>query len=510
MANEYAELFKQSGTRKRLLVSFPSLSVTLRDEDIVAESMEISESICSEAELRFGACESSIFKLRIIGNVVPLIGKTCIVSMYVGDIAEPYVLGTYKVASDKPTADRNYRDIVAYDSLYDVINADVAGWYNSLAFPMTLLQFRTDFFDYFGIEQEEATLVNDEMTVKKTFVPETLSGKDVLFAICEINGCFGHIGRDGKFKYIILEEMTTGLLPSNALYPEDGLFPEDTNAEHMHMNKYIDCTYEDFISEKITQLQLFTTDGETSCAVGNGNNIYVINNNFLVDKKTWGELRVIATNINSVISKVWYCPASLNMRGNPCIEVGEMLLIHAKNARVFTYILERNIRGIQSLRDSIIAEGQEKHTVNINSQSEQIRRLNSENKKVIKADRIELEGYTTINGGFSVDEDGNAIISSENVTVKMSGSTFSIINHELDTSVAMDGRNIWLRYGDVSYQVLSVATNGVSAIFQRINGNVPITSGNIDDYVSDTSDLEDRISDLEDRVATLESLISTE
>lgn len=498
MTNTYADLFKQSGVKKKLVVSFPELSLTLTDKDIIEESMEISESICSENELRFGSCESSVFKLRIIGSVAPLIGKTCTVSMYVGDIATAYVLGTYKVASDKPTADRNYRDIVAYDRLYDIINTDMASWYNGLSFPMTLKQFRTNFLAYFGVEQEETTLVNDGITVIKTFVPETLSGKDILCAICEINGCFGHIGRNGRFKYIVLEEITLGLLPSNTLYPEDGLFPEDTNAEHMPMDKYIDCTYEDFISEKITQLQLYAMDGETSCATGNGDNIYVINNNFLLDKISDSQMDVIATNLYPVISKIWYRPANLNMRGNPCIEVGEMMLIHTKNTRVYTYVLERNIRGIQSLMDRIIADGKEKYVVNLNSQSEQIRRLNGENKKVIKADRIELEGYTTINGGFSVDEEGNAIISSENVAVRMSGSTFSITNHDLDTAVAIDGRNIWVRYGSISYQVLSVGPNGVSAILQRINGSVPINA-------DDISALENRVAALEAKVNELES-----
>lgn len=55
------------------------------------------------------------------------------------------MMGVYKVDSDVPTADRRYRDIVAYDAMYDILNAEVSGWYNSLTFPMTLRQFRTAF-----------------------------------------------------------------------------------------------------------------------------------------------------------------------------------------------------------------------------------------------------------------------------------------------------------------------------------------------------------------------------
>lgn len=44
----------------------------------------------------------------------------------------PFQFGRYKVDSDTPTADRTCRDVVAYDALYDILNADVAAWYNTV------------------------------------------------------------------------------------------------------------------------------------------------------------------------------------------------------------------------------------------------------------------------------------------------------------------------------------------------------------------------------------------
>lgn len=49
-----------------------------------------------------------------------------------GNTANTFQIGRYKVYSDTPEADRTKRDIVAYDALYDMINADVAEWYNTL------------------------------------------------------------------------------------------------------------------------------------------------------------------------------------------------------------------------------------------------------------------------------------------------------------------------------------------------------------------------------------------
>lgn len=104
-----------------------------------------------------------------------------------------------------------------------MINADVAEWYNTLLpdkdSVTTMKAFRDSFFGYFGIEQADAQLVNDDMKVEKTVEPEELSGATVLNCICEINGCFGHIGRDSKFHYIYLEQEIQGLYPRNNLYP---------------------------------------------------------------------------------------------------------------------------------------------------------------------------------------------------------------------------------------------------------------------------------------------------
>ncbi len=434
MANKYAELFKQSGIRKRLLVSFPSLSLTLRDEDIVEESMEISESICSEAELRFGACESSIFKLRIIGNVVPLIGETCTVSMYVGDIAEPYVLGTYKVASDKPTADRNYRDIVAYDAMYDIINADVAEWYNTLLpaanSVTTLGTFRSSFISYFGIEEEAATLANDDMIVTKTVQLSELSGKAVLSAICELNGCFPHIGRNGKMQYIILQEFIDGLLPANELYPADSVFPYDGNTEKLAPYRYISCKYEDYVTQRIGKLQIRQEEYDIGCIIGDGKNCYIMEGNFLVYGKGAEELAEIAQNVFDVISDIWFRPATTKAIGNPCFEVGTGIRIVAQQGIIETYILERTIKGIQGLMDTYSASGNETYWDNVNSLQKSIIQLQGKTNILIRNVDETISRIENVNESLSSEIRQTA----EQISTKVSkGSVISEINQTAET-----------------------------------------------------------------------------
>jgi len=366
------------------------LKVITPDSELLSEvweeSLELQESICSEDVLRYGCCEASVFKLRILNVVTPLVGKKIAACFLLGEENEMQ-LGKYKVSSDKPTADRRYRDIVAYDAMYDIINADVADWYNTILpnvdSTVTLKEFRTSFLAHFGVDQEDVTLINDSMTVEKTVEPSKLSGKTVITAICEINGCFGHIGRDGKFQYIFLKEMVDGLYPSDTLYPREDLFPVDpVNVEQIKRRYYISATYEDFVTEKINRLQIRQGEDDIGCIYGTGDNCYVVQDNFLLYGKSTEGLTIIAEKLYSVISKVYYRPAHVEAKGNPCLEVGDGIRLATTNEIVRTYILQRTLKGIQALRDTYDAEGEQYQSEDVNSVHESIIQLKGKTNKL--------------------------------------------------------------------------------------------------------------------------------
>ena len=316
------------------------------------------------------------------------------VSILLAGQDEPYQLGEYKVYSDKPTADRLYKDIVAYDAMYDILNAEVSEWYNSLTFPMTLRQFRDSFCTYVGVEQEEITLINDDMTVEKTIDPGELPGKTVIEAICEINGCFGHIGRNGKLRYVVLEQMIEGLYPADDLYPSDDLYPADPmGTTEVSRSHYISCQYEDFICQHIDKLQIRQEENDIGAISGTGNNCYIIEDNFLVYGKSAEDLQSIADNVLSVIGVVWYRPAQVEARGNPCLEVGDGILLHTTRETIYTYILQRTLKGIQALRDSYTAEGEEYRNGQVNGLQKQIIQLKGKSNvltRTVEETRLEL------------------------------------------------------------------------------------------------------------------------
>lgn len=385
---KYANLFLQESVDKQMHIEFDAGIIT--NEELHAEQFELIESLCSHEQLRFGSCEASSIEFRISNTFTSLKDKWLTITETLGGNADvPFRFGKYKVNSDQPTADRRYRDIVAYDSMYDIINEDVTNWYNTILpnsdSTVTLKEFRTSFLAHFGIEQEDVSLINDDMIITRTIDPSVLSGKTVITAICEINGCFGHIGRNGKFQYIFLQEMVEGLYPSDTLYPADDLFPRDPmNINPISSSHYISVKYEDFIAERINKLQIRQEEDDIGCIYGTGTNCYIVQDNFLVYGKSAEDLNTIAANLYSVISRVWYRPAHVEAKGNPCLEVGDGIKLRTTYEIVYTYILQRTLKGIQALRDIYDAEGAQYQAKKVNDVNEQIRQLKGKTNKLTR------------------------------------------------------------------------------------------------------------------------------
>lgn len=374
------EKYWDSATDKQMVISVVGTNQKIDNSMLEIGTFALEESLCSESELKFGACEANCVKFTARNTAGNIIGKTISIEETIdGDSENPMPYGVFKVASDVPTADRTKRQITAYDAMYDIINTDVKDWYAGLSFPMTLKQFRNSFFAHLGIAQVETSLVNDSMTVNKTIVAtqtddssavteeSSISGKTIVTAICEINGCFGNINRNGKFEYVFLKKIVSALYPAEDLFPSDNLFPSDANTESM-TGHYITFDYEDFQSKEITQLEIKTSEDNAGAIVGTAGNNYSITGNFLVSDKTGAELEQIANNLLPIMAQAAYTPIkSCTCVGNPCLTLGEPIRFNTTREIVETYLLQRTLTGVQSKRDSISAQGTQTHSAKVNS-----------------------------------------------------------------------------------------------------------------------------------------------
>lgn len=386
-----SELFCNDSIDKQLNIVSEDGDINITNTELNSEKFELTESLCSETELVFGSCEASVVKFTVSNTFLPMKNKMLTVSMTLdGHINEPYQIGKYRVYSDKPTADRKYRDVVAYDPMYDILTVDATNWYanvfptrevkkdddgktETVYDPVTLRYFRDNFFKWLDIEIEQISLVNDDMLIEKTIDVQMfgenatyITGKDILNSVLEANGCFGHFRRDGKFHFIYLEQSIQGLYPRNDLYPSDDLYPRDPKSTRIGKSFYISAQYEDYLVKSIDGLQIREKENDIGVIVGGTSNPYIIEDNFLFYGKGTEELTAIANNILSKIRGIVYRPFTADCKGNPCLEVGDAIRIPTRYEIIESYILSRTLKGIQALRDSLEAKGEESRTGNVN------------------------------------------------------------------------------------------------------------------------------------------------
>lgn len=490
---KYKDLFLKSHVDKQIRIATDDGLFTATNPDINWENFELTESICSESELRLGSCEASMVKFQIRNAFIPLAGKWLTVTETLDKNTDvPFQYGRYKVFSDVPTADKEYRDITAYDAMYDILNADMAAWYNSVLpnenSTVTLRQFRTSFIRHFGLTEvvPEGGLVNDSMVVERTIQPEQISGKDIITAICEINGCFGHIGRDGKFHYVYLPQAIEGLYPANDLYPDRApewmaqaktghLYPQDPKTTALGIGRYIKCQYEDYTTKRIAKLQIRQKENDIGIIWPNENsvdsdNCYIIEDNFLVYGKTHEQILAIAQNIFRKITDIIYRPFDCTAVGNPCLEVGDPVRLPTKYKNVESYILERNLKGIQSLRDDYTAKGKEKYAEKLNGIQKSIIQLKGKTntlERTIDETRLEMED---MEAGLSSEIKATASEILLGVSQKYETKDGAKANYDsLSSSITINANNIALKVskGDVSSQI-SAEAGAVAIMSNRL------------------------------------------
>ena len=351
---EYESLFRQSGVNKSLEIT-DNDSINLTNEDVYSESLKLTESICSEDEIVFGSCEAAKLSFTTSDITDSFLGKRLTVNITLGTTNTPFTLGEFVVAEETLTADRTKKQIVAYDDIYVIHKTNVIEWYRNLTFPLSLKNFRDSFFGFLGITFEETTLVNDTMTVEETIDAEVLSGTDVAKAICEINGVLGHIDRNGVFRFIS---------------------PSSTSVYSLNPTLYKDIEYEDYSVQSVTQLQIRQEEDDIGVIVGTSGNAYIIEDNFLVYGKSSTELTEIANNLLPELQGKTYVPCKINCIGNPCLEVGDRITVTKRDNTTFqTYVFTRELKGIQSLADTLTSEGSETRSEKVNGVHYEIQQL---------------------------------------------------------------------------------------------------------------------------------------
>lgn len=331
--------------------------LTIGMDQICAETLNLTESISSGSNIIWGSCEAAKFVVTVAGIEDEMVNHEFTASLSIGDYRMAY--GIYIVDSViRLQADRTKRKITAYDRMIK-FDVDVSDWYHAM-YPTddsthTVKELRDSLCDEIGVPQEQTALINDGLVVGKTISPESLCGRDVLKAICEINGVFGHFDRTGTLVYVSLQD--TGPYPSDTLYPGDDLYPQSGWAAAEELEYYRSITYEDYLIDGIDRVRVRQEEGDIGAVVGSGSNAYVVEGNFLTYGLGSADLTKLAWSIYDTIAGKTYRPAKIVSYAMPWIEVGDGVRAITTDTEIATFVLTRTMSGIQAMMDTVEAKG---------------------------------------------------------------------------------------------------------------------------------------------------------
>ena len=359
------ELYTQS-SQKNLVITFPNRNITLINANIVYESVELKESIETEDQLNFKGCNSSSFKFSCAEINYDLRNEYVEATIQAGTSEIIPLFSGYVVSQTNRTNEDVVTEFECQDILYSIRNQDVTSWYNGLTFPITVKNFRNSFFTLLGIDQvvdihdpnDTGDLINDSLTLTKidsAKLPKVLNAGTIMEDLCQINARYGQYGRDKKFHYRQLREIMKGLYPSYETFPSPTTYPSGENADSRYdLSAYSKISYEPYTVEKITGVTIRDNEGNAT-SKGTATNVFTIADNMLASSLS--DKATACQNILNEVKVVWYIPLNLECVGYPWIECGDVLLTRTKKNIVRSYVLQRTLKGIQALFDTIESEG---------------------------------------------------------------------------------------------------------------------------------------------------------
>lgn len=326
----HIQIYNEAGTE----VEYDNLIDT--DWGIQTASASLSSNIM-ETELRFGNVFSSMFQVTLFGLDADLRGRrikvginyntgyNCIVDgsgHALVDGAGNYIvyrtmadvstiLFNGYIATSKKDRGGTYREILAYDILYSLRDLNVADFWTEYWTDLetsTLADFRDALLEYVGLTSVSKTLLNDDLTIQNYFEqPLTqVRFQDLLKMVCELQNCCPHINADEQLEFITLDRTTL----------------HDIRKKVEGQNS----TWEDFTTEEITGVAIYSTGDELSQVVGEEDNVYNIVGNVFLMGMTAQELTSVANSLLDELSTITFVPGTFKLiLSEPSWKLGEML-----------------------------------------------------------------------------------------------------------------------------------------------------------------------------------------
>ena len=324
-------------------------SDTYTSSNMVGGSIEIEESLCSTNSIQFSATEKSSLKVRL-GNlnhtIEELQGKKLIAYHIIN--GEQVPLGEYNIV-DCQNKTVNFIEIEAYDNL-QLLDRDVSAWWNNnVVFPVTVRDLLISLLTYCGVSHNiPSTFTNSTYLISQNILLEGVTGLEVLGYIQEISACFIKPDRTGTMRLVKLPTTDWSTATADFTYT----VPQTVS----------NLEIADYLTERITKVQVRGTADDVGIIVGTGSNTYVIEANplltYIEDSAT--DIQMI-TNILNDVQNIQYRPFSGTFKGLPYIEIGDMIRVNTITDKYgYGVLLHRVLFNSGLRRDKIEVKGTEK------------------------------------------------------------------------------------------------------------------------------------------------------
>lgn len=424
--------------------------------NIIANTLALNKSFCEEEQLEIGGCIPSQFKCSVYGieditDIVRL--KYIRYSNNEPDISfEGIIEELTSISND------GIYNITAYDELYN--QTDISEWYNSYMAnnqDVTISQLYSAVLEKLRlIGNSLSNYITYDFVIKQNILSNNITGTRLLKWICEALGVFGildtYTSKNGT-SYTTSTTFDLGVLgprPVTAISPT---------------SVFSGFQKSDYVCKKIDKVQIRSEETDIGAIYGTGTNALIIEGNPLLYGMDAQELEKCAEQIASNLkdnSDYTAYEAELNSESyldRPLIN--PLLPISSSTAQIYSYIFNITWSGSQLTTCKIGANGVETRNEVLTSTNSEILKLNYKTTKInktvdgiktevssvsnkadkaltsieqtdkyietkvvkndevvakinasqegvsIKADKISLEGYTTINDNFKIDEKGN-------------------------------------------------------------------------------------------------------
>lgn len=483
ISEDIKKLYIKDGTPIELEVKFKDNAFpTIKGSDVLSDQMTLHESICEEEQLKFGGCNASSFELTVFNLNSGIKGYEIEPVLITKKTEIP--LGVFYVETIEKYAGKDYKKLTAYDKMryFDV---DVKDWYDSLTFPISVKNFRDSLCNYVGVEQNDVTLIADNvMLTKELDSSNGINGLSLMKQICEISGVFGRMDRYGKLDYLSLE--SSMLLPADDLFPANDLYPsagsgDSENSFNISTSlMYEHPLVEDFFTSNIDGVIIVDSDG-AQVITENNQNPYYVQDNFVIIGQTHETIMALANALLSKISSISYRPInSSKIKGQPYVECGDFISGEVNGYGFEAYVFQRDLTGIKALRDYFICKGKEIIENDMNGVTAQLQRLNKTTERVKTSVQVTEKGLESeVKRATDAENELSTRIeqTEQQIVLRVDSATGKIVQVSLigdtgsGTEFKVDADNINLSASDV----INLLSGGIINLTGK---NIAITSDN--------------------------------